>query len=715
MKFYNNNNELDSQFNHDRPTEVSKAEPCIHCGKPDWCYRIGALTVCKRGAEPAMGWEKTSKSDKESTLYYAPTQPKKPIRPANKQEFFYPDRKGVPLVKVLRIDDGKGKKDFPQFHWKAAIRQWVSGLTDEVKKQVPIYRYQQVKEAIAAGRPIFIVEGEGVADRLWEIGLCATTTLGGSGKFHSYGDYQQDLTGAKLVLCPDRDEPGLKYMEAIAKVFPHARWVYAPPNEFFWQHLPESNGVDIADWIDSGATAKDIYNAIRDKWAELAKTLAKTDSSSAAPSQEKTVSQLETEILEAAASRNPSLALTKVAAINNLPFHRVEAWANALLKEQGLESKYDLDRAEYERCVLEIREIELKETDPGLKSWRLRKLAGRNHCSVEQMLDSYYKSMLVQHLEDPISLKEFRLTQPQGRKWLLRGWIPEASLVLFHGHGGIGKTLYIHHLMKHVVQGIDWGEYKVKTGHNGILYIQSDTGLASAVEALKQAGVPDDVQIHIHNKWRIEHMAYLYNWIQKYRPALVVIDSLTSVNRYSTVNENSTEYAQPILQMRDIAAEFGCSFIIIHHSNSAGEARGTKAVRAAVDEVWRIERSNEKDESDPKRLLVIEKSRSRITQRYEMQFDDDDFSWGLLEPEDENGNATQNSGARWLIVNHLNKHLGVRYSAEDLAQELNSASASTIRRELAGLFREGLIDREPNPNYDSSTKGESKHLYLVRL
>lgn len=713
MKFYNNSSEFDSQFNYDRPTEVSKAEPCIHCGKPDWCYRLGALTVCKRGAEPATGWEKTSKSDKESTPYYAPTQPKKSIRSANKQEFFYPDRKGIPLVKVLRIDDGQGKKKFYQFHWSASSSQWEPGLSEAVVQQVPIYRYQQVREAIAAGRPIFMVEGEGVADRLWEIGLCATTTLGGSGKFHSYGDYHQDLTGAKLVLCPDRDEPGLKYMEEIAKVFPHAKWVYAPPNKFFWQHLPESNGVDVADWIDSGATAKDIYNAIRDKWAELAKSLAKTDFSNAAP-QEKTVSQLETEILEAAASRNPSLALTKVAAINNLPFHRVEAWANALLKEQGLESKYDLDKAEYERCVLEFRDIELKETDPGLKSWRLRKLARRNHCSVEEMSDSYYKSLLVQHLEDPISLKEFKQKHPEGRKWLLRGWIPESSLVLFHGHGGIGKTLYTHHLIKHVVQGIDWAEYKVKAERNGILYIQSDTALPSVVEALKQAGIPDDVPIQLHGSWRVEFMPYLYNWVEKQRPALVVIDSLTSVNRFSKTSENETAYAQPILQMRDIASEFGCSFVIIHHSNSAGEARGTKAVRAAVDEVWRIERANQKDESDPKRLLVIEKSQSRITQRYEMQFDDDDFSWGLLEPEDENGNPTQNTSGRWLIVDHLNKNPGIRYCVQSLAEEAR-VSESVVYRELPKLFREGLVDREPNPNYDSCSKGQPKHLYLIRL
>lgn len=149
MKFYQKHSEYDSDASYTKPVEVTKTEPYIHCGKPDWCYRIGALTVCKRGAEPATRWEKTKKTDKEGTFYYAPAQPKKSIRAAKKQEFFYPDRNGQPLIKVLRIDDGKGKKEFPQFHWNSATKKWVGGLTDEIKKQVPIYRYQQVKEAIA--------------------------------------------------------------------------------------------------------------------------------------------------------------------------------------------------------------------------------------------------------------------------------------------------------------------------------------------------------------------------------------------------------------------------------------------------------------------------------------------------------------------------------------------------------------------------------------
>lgn len=426
----------------------------------------------------------------------------------------------------------------------------------------------------------------------------------------------------------------------------------------------------------------------------------------------KSAQELEAEILAAATSGNSELELTRLAASQGRPYSVVEALAKALLKTQGLDSKFDLSKSNYERCIQEIREIELKE-DPGEKSWKLYDLARKYGRSKDEMLDTYYRSLLTQHLEDPISLKDYVSKFPSGRRWLLRGWIPESSLVLFYGHGGIGKTLFTHHLVKHICQGINWEEYRVRSGGSGILYIQTDTALSTAVEALRQAGIPNDVPIQIHGKWRMEFMHYLYKWIEQQRPALVIIDSLTSVNRFSTINENDSKYAQPILQLRDIAAEFNCSFLIIHHANGAGEMRGTKAVRAAVDEVWRIEKSS-KDESDPKRTLVIEKSRSRATGRYEIQFDDENFSWDLLEPEEGDGKSTINKNGRWLIVNHLHKHPGVKFWAEDLAQAIGIPEA-TVRRELPALAREGVIDRELNPKHNYNSKGIPKYFYLISV
>lgn len=424
---------------------------------------------------------------------------------------------------------------------------------------------------------------------------------------------------------------------------------------------------------------------------------------------EKTLGELESEIIAAATSQNPKLALTQVAALNGFQYSLVEHFATSLIEQQGLGGEYDLQKQAYTDCIQAIRDLELKE-DPGEKDWKLFDLARKYGRSKKEMLDNYYKSLLVQHLEDPISLQEFLEKNPDGQKWLMRGWIPEKSITLFHGHGGIGKTLYTHHLIKHIVTGIDWEEYKVREGKNGVLYVQTDTPLPTAVEALKNADIPPDAPIQLQGDWRIEFMHYLYRWIEQQRPALVIIDSLSSACRFSTISENDTKYACPILQLRDIASEFGCSFIIIHHSNSEGEARGSKAIRAAVDQVWKIDRAT-KDEDDLKRIFTIQKSRSRATKRYELEFNDEEFSWSLLEPEDENGQPLQNRGARWLIVNHLNKNKGVKFSNQDLAQVIG-VSELTVRKETSSLAREGAIDKVRNPSWTPLHK-HPKHLYLI--
>lgn len=74
----------------------------------------------------------------------------------------------------------------------------------------------------------FWVEGEGIADLLWELGIPATTTLGGSKGYSKYGDYSADLKGVNLILCPDRDKPGIQYMADVAVDYPNAKWLYAP-------------------------------------------------------------------------------------------------------------------------------------------------------------------------------------------------------------------------------------------------------------------------------------------------------------------------------------------------------------------------------------------------------------------------------------------------------------------------------------------------------
>jgi hypothetical protein len=133
----------------------------------------------------------------------------------------------------------------------------------ELKKQIPIYRYGEVQEAIAQNQQIFIVEGEKAADALWLIGIPATTTIGGSGGYKSYGQYAQDLTGARLVLCPDRDQVGLKYMANFARDFNGQIEGYCLAGEIEGWSNP-SDGKDLADDIlDRHVTKSTILASIK--------------------------------------------------------------------------------------------------------------------------------------------------------------------------------------------------------------------------------------------------------------------------------------------------------------------------------------------------------------------------------------------------------------------------------------------------------------------
>ena len=250
-----------------KPIEVTKENPCEHCGKPDWCYRLESLSVCNRDSEPATGWYRTSKTDRDGHYYYAPITEKKSIRPQQKRVWEYPDRNGNPLVRIIRIDDGKGNKPKRwQERWNG--EKWVKGLKGIKRADIPIYKYKEIREAIARGETIFIVEGEPAADALWKLGLPATTNIGGSTKWKLSDT--QDLQGASnLVLCPDRDTPGIKHIEGIweqlrdqqqASNSPEVKWLYAFPQSPLWKNLPSSDGLDVADWIqDYQLTKADIF------------------------------------------------------------------------------------------------------------------------------------------------------------------------------------------------------------------------------------------------------------------------------------------------------------------------------------------------------------------------------------------------------------------------------------------------------------------------
>ena len=214
----------------------------------------------------------------------------KPPRPKSEKFYYYPDRNGNPLVRVKRVDRGDGTKTFSQQRWDG--HTWQPGLGDLDRSLIPIYRYKDVRQAIQKGEPVLWVEGEQVADLLWEIGIAATTSLGGSGGFTKYGDYSQDVAGASLVICPDRDPKGIAYAEQVARYFGATQWIYAG-DAAQWDN--PGDGYDLADWIadlrsqglDNAAVKARILGAIGDRRENLMSSPADVSAASKQPDDDK--------------------------------------------------------------------------------------------------------------------------------------------------------------------------------------------------------------------------------------------------------------------------------------------------------------------------------------------------------------------------------------------------------------------------------------------
>jgi hypothetical protein len=260
--------------------KIDRNNPCPHCGKPDWCYMYTAedgnlLSVCNRDAEPAPGWEKSNKVDSQGKpIYYLKKETKfSEYKKEQIQYFLYPPLASGMRVRVYRRDyfdteKQRWDKDIKQQHSIDNGENWKWGIGDIQYKDIPLYRQDRLEKAIKDGTQIFVVEGETKVEKLESFGLVATCNIGGSKKWQP--SHTEALKGAKLVLCPDRDESGVAHCQKIYRDFLSAQWLYAYPNAILWDHLPDSQGADIVNWIqEEKVTLETLLSSIVDKPKEI--------------------------------------------------------------------------------------------------------------------------------------------------------------------------------------------------------------------------------------------------------------------------------------------------------------------------------------------------------------------------------------------------------------------------------------------------------------
>lgn len=78
-----------------------------------------------------------------------------------------------------------------------------------------LYHLPAVIQAVKDGKIIYVVEGEKDVHAVESIGLSATCNPGGAGKWEP--QYTKSLRDADCIIIPDKDEPGRKHADLVAK------------------------------------------------------------------------------------------------------------------------------------------------------------------------------------------------------------------------------------------------------------------------------------------------------------------------------------------------------------------------------------------------------------------------------------------------------------------------------------------------------------------
>jgi Protein of unknown function (DUF3631) len=157
----------------------------------------------------------------------------------------YTDESGALLFQVVRL----APKGFRQRRPNGK-RGWTWSLGDTRRV---LYRLPEVRDAVARGRTVLIVEGEKDADNLRGLGVTATCNPGGANKWRT--EYNESLHGADVVIIGDNDEPGRAHVAHVASsLHGVARRVRVLDLGKVWPACPPKG--DISDWIEAGGTAE---------------------------------------------------------------------------------------------------------------------------------------------------------------------------------------------------------------------------------------------------------------------------------------------------------------------------------------------------------------------------------------------------------------------------------------------------------------------------
>jgi hypothetical protein len=167
----------------------------------------------------------------------------------------YADPEGVIIYRVAV--DRTNPHEKKVFQQRACDDGFINGM--EGVDPLP-YRLPELLKAVRERKRVFIVEGEKDVERLFALGLIATTNTGGAGKWRD--EYAEYLEGADVVIIGDVDEAGQAHVrKTVDSLRTNGRLQTLKVVDLTSLGVPLPDNGDVSDYFDAGGSLDALLTA----------------------------------------------------------------------------------------------------------------------------------------------------------------------------------------------------------------------------------------------------------------------------------------------------------------------------------------------------------------------------------------------------------------------------------------------------------------------
>lgn len=168
--------------------------------------------------------------------------------------------------------------------------------------------------------------------------------------------------------------------------------------------------------------------------------------------------------------------------------------------------------------------------------------------------------------------------------WVVDGLIPEQSIILFHGRGGIGKTWLSLLMANAISRGLPFMGLSVKG--MPVIYIDFENPLPVLVERVKKIGAEDVFFWHSTNEIMRPPKLDKPEWahLKKLPIGLIIIDTHRAAQ---SKDENDSQHMAFVMSRLKELRDMGFTILLLHHTPKSNDRtyKGSTAILDLADHV----------------------------------------------------------------------------------------------------------------------------------